>query len=201
MFEALFSFRGRINRLRYFLSVLGLGMAAGLLAVVGVIMIAGHGDLRDNLGALATLGPLLLLALLILPVFLWISLSLQARRFRDIGWNPLYVIPAWIMADVIDFMLAKAVPALAIGKLHNQTLIGGLIGLVLSSALLFWPGRAGDDPEAGAETRWPEPSAPAERRPAAPARSPTPEPRPAPVARAPMAQPAAIRTGFGRRGL
>ena len=103
MLEAVFSFRGRLGRLQYFVGGLALGMAIIVpLVMIGVSMFA-HG----GVGAKPPLGLLALFALVAVPLFLWISLSLQARRLRDIGWNPLYVIPAVFAVDLIDQTIAR----------------------------------------------------------------------------------------------
>ncbi|HEY2658881.1 MAG TPA: DUF805 domain-containing protein [Caulobacteraceae bacterium] len=188
MLEAVFSFQGRLNRLQYFLGCLALGMAIGVMAVV---LILGFVHSADPEALKQALLPLVLFVLVGLPLFFWISFSLQARRIRDIGWNPLYVIPGWILVGVVDFMLAKAIPALAIGKLHNQTVLGGLINLALSCALLFWPGRAEDDGfSLHDDEAWSQPD------------EPSPVMTPAPVHSAPAAYGARpAGAGFGRRGL
>ena len=190
MLETVFSFSGRINRLQYFASIVALTAALFVpVLVIGFGLIA-HGGVgaKPPLATLALMGLFFLLAI---PPFLWVSFSLQARRFRDIGWNPLYVIPGWIVFDVFDRAIAQAVPALSMGRLYHQTWIGLAIGLALGCALLFWPGRAEDDDDAPATgTSWMRPSEPP---PAAPAVTATYTPAPSPAASA--------TPRFGRRGL
>jgi len=126
----------------------------------------------------------------LIPMLFWISLSLQARRLRDIGWEPVFVIPAWVVAMAIDLTMAQSGPKLWMLPFAGPTILGWLIILLTEVCLLFWPGRtyAADDfltLESPAE-RAPKPTtaAPAATR---PARRPSP------------ASPAGA--GFGRRGL
>jgi uncharacterized membrane protein YhaH (DUF805 family) len=187
MLDFLFSFRGRIGRLRYFLGSMALSMPLVLMIVgiIGVVVSAGGGKLP--------LIPLLVMALFAvvsIPVFLYSSLSMQARRIRDIGWNPLYVIPAWIGVGVIDRLIAQAFPALSIGHLHFQTLPGLLLNLAFGLVLLFWPGGGDVDSASSRGADRPRPTTlAATPGPAYPARGATTAQRPA-----------GARTSFGLRG-
>ena len=190
MLETVFSFSGRINRLQYFASIVALTAALFVPVLVIGLGLLAHGGVgaRPPLATLALMGLFFLIAI---PPFLWVSFSLQARRFRDIGWNPLYVIPGWLVFQVLDRVIAQFVPALSVGPLHAQTWIGLLVSLGLAGALLFWPGRAEDDDDAPATgTSWMRPSTPP---PAAPATTATYTPAPSPAA--------ASTPRFGRRGL
>jgi uncharacterized membrane protein YhaH (DUF805 family) len=62
------------------------------------------------------------------PLAVWIALSLQARRLRDIGLEPLIVIPLWIAT---------------LGLAQSQPLIAASISLALFACLYAWPGRRG----------------------------------------------------------
>jgi uncharacterized membrane protein YhaH (DUF805 family) len=199
MLEAVFSFRGRINRLQYFLSCVAFGMALIVFAVLAVGLVAAHGGLQGAITATPGLALIGLLAVLLAPVFLWVSYSLQARRFRDIGWEPLYVIPGWIAIDIVDRLLAKGLPSLAIGSSHDVTPIGGLVNLALVCALLFWPGAANGEFNPSVGIDWPEPEEPSRAAPVAPVRAAVPARSPAPVRAAASVVPAA--PSFGRRGL
>ncbi len=86
MFKAIFSFRGRINRLQFLLR--WLGVTAALFVVVSIGFLTGL--------KVGPIGALVSIVILIAALaYLWASLSLQARRFRDIGWNPVLIIPGW----------------------------------------------------------------------------------------------------------
>ncbi|HEX4197762.1 MAG TPA: DUF805 domain-containing protein [Caulobacteraceae bacterium] len=190
MLEAVFSFRGRLNRLQYFLGNVGLFVGVIVLVIVGAVTVGAQLRASGGAPSLATLGPIALLALILVPPLFWISFSLQARRFRDIGWDPVLMVPGWIGVLVIDELVAKGVPALSLS--HGQhTLFGVLFNLAMAGCLLFWPGK-GEDP-----------APPLLQRPPSTWTPPPPEPAPAPrpVMPAPSygAAPAAPR--FGRRGL
>jgi len=182
MLEALFSFHGRINRLRYFLSCLGLGVAIAAPFVL-IFGLMGHG----GGGALIVMG---LLALPALVAFLWSSLSLQARRIRDIGWEPLYVIPGLFSVGIFDFLLAHVVPALSIGPAHHQTFIGLFVNICMGGVLLFWPGKSDDGPAAVSRASRQAPRPPSPSMPPISARTV-----------ASVASPAPAGAGFGRRGV
>ena len=199
MLDSMFSFRGRIGRLQYFLRCLGLGGGVGAAAVlVMVVLVAARGP-ASLASALLPAGLLMLIAV---PVFCWISFSLQARRIRDIGWSPVYVIPAWIAIGVIDQLVALSAPALGVGLLHRQTMVGILINLGLAGCLLFWPSRADDGAEPAEPVDWGDPGPPAPAtaydaplRPAALVSEASPRPA------APAWNAAPVRPSFGRRGL
>jgi uncharacterized membrane protein YhaH (DUF805 family) len=197
MLGAIFSFRGRINRLQYLGAVIGLGLAtfafffaaiAALVAGVGAPSGAATGQVwvtgvLKHPALLSTIG---LAGLTFFGLSIWINLSVQARRFRDMGWEPTYVFSAWIAVIVVDRI--AAVLSGVHGAVYGETIIGSLVNLALYGCLLFWPGRRFDD------LVW-EPEA---MRPAyAPAASPAPyNPAPAMVRR-----PSGAPAGFGRRGL
>src|SRR5271154_3884479 len=99
MLAAIFSFRGRLNRIQYFLGSWGLGMALVVLAVILFVGALG-GRSPEEPQNMASLGLTALFCIVVLgPIYLWVSFSMQARRFRDIGWEPTVVIPAWIGLD------------------------------------------------------------------------------------------------------
>ena len=60
-------------------------------------------------------------------VFLWITFTLQSMRIRDIGWDPVCVIPAWIALLIVDKLVAGKIPAWSLGPEHQGTIVGALI--------------------------------------------------------------------------
>ena len=184
MLSSLFGFKGRIGRLRYFTTCLVLGPALAA-AFIALMLVTGF---RAGAGMTANLMSLGLAALVVVPAWLWTSLSLQTCRIRDIGWNPLFVILGWVGLEVLDRLAAMGDPALALGPLHQNTLFGVVVNLGFAGVLLFWPGDDGK----GLEARW-DGAFPAE-----------PEPQ-QPVAAAPRVaapyRPATGAPSFGRRGL
>jgi uncharacterized membrane protein YhaH (DUF805 family) len=185
MFSAVFSFRGRLNRLQYFLGSWGLGVA---MIVLVVILLASVGGMArggtPNPTALIKLGVMALLALLVIaPIYSWISFSLQARRFRDIGWEPVFVIPAWMVFGVLDHLAVMGAPQIAVAGRLSGSWLGLLVNLALGLCL---PGKKAFD-VAGVFDDVPPSGQPTSAGPAAPA--------------AARAQPVAAPAGFGRRGL
>jgi len=135
MLGFLFGFNARIGRLHYFLSLFGVGFAMGLIVYVatGIALSSTNGitqliSFSKGWGAI-TLG----------MIFLWISYTLQSMRFRDMGWDPVCVIPGWIALLIFDRLIATKFPAVSLGPESNQTIVGALVHLGLVLALLFWP--------------------------------------------------------------
>jgi uncharacterized membrane protein YhaH (DUF805 family) len=189
MLGAIFSFRGRLNRIQYFLGCCGAGAGlVVLLMIVGGLAFAaagGHSEGPPSMLAIVVVG----LAILVLvgPLYVWISFSLQARRFRDIGWEPVVVIPGWIGVNIIDRLAVMGAPQIAIMPGAGISWLTVIVGLFFSGALLFWPGRSESDDVAAVFDDVPAP----------PGRAIPPAPAPA----APRWSPAPASTGFGRRGL
>jgi uncharacterized membrane protein YhaH (DUF805 family) len=206
MLGSAFSFRGRIGRLQYFMGVL----ATAAAFVLPIVAILGALGVRDAASAGPALALIVLLLVVGAPVAIWVGLSLQARRIRDIGLNPLYVIPILFAIGLADQLVALAVPGLSVAGLHRQTPVGLLVSLATGAALLFWPGKAGaapPSPSAGLIT----PDEPPRAAAAEPVRGASAPIRAAPVRAAP-ARPAPVRVApvrvanaagvtFGRRGL
>ena len=200
MLAAIFSFRGRINRLQYFGGLVGL-LLSFVVAVLAVVLVLG--DLSQLQQQPTRVLPALLIALIAFPVWIWISFSLQARRICDIGLSPLFVIPAYILFEALDQALATSMAGAPVASLASvasmmphHTVLEPVVDLAYSLGLLFWPGKAKD-------------SGPAPRNWADNVQLPSPAAPPSPAA-APMAARVAAMTSpaqpagsipFGRRGL
>ncbi|GLH78686.1 hypothetical protein SSBR45G_35950 [Bradyrhizobium sp. SSBR45G] len=143
MLGFIFGFNMRLGRLQYFLASLGLGVAFVVLAVVMIMGLAAVGGQKPSL---AMTWPILAM----IGLFVIANLMLQAMRFRDIGWDPVCVIPAWIAIMVLDYVIAGRFPEYAASSSHHGTWVGGLINLGLSVALLFFPSGADDAQMSGA---------------------------------------------------
>jgi uncharacterized membrane protein YhaH (DUF805 family) len=135
MLTAVFKFRGRINRSQYFLGNLAIGMI--FVALAQLFMGFGHqaGTPRSTF-ATAIDAVLLVMAT---PLAAWIAVSLQARRLRDIGWEPLIAIPIWAGALVAVGMAAQSSP----DTTQTQMVVGTLINFAALTCLFVWPGRRG----------------------------------------------------------
>jgi uncharacterized membrane protein YhaH (DUF805 family) len=133
MLGYLFGFNARIGRLKYFLCSI-------LLAIVITIMIFAmvtsslHG-LAQGASLSQMKGPLVG----IVAIFALASFMLNSMRFRDIGWDPVYVVPLWIALAFVDRAIAAKIPAVSLGHDHPGTIVGALVNLGLVLALMFWP--------------------------------------------------------------
>jgi uncharacterized membrane protein YhaH (DUF805 family) len=188
MLSNILGFGGRIGRLEYFLLCLALGFATVLVVFAmafGTMPRGGAGGVAPHHVPTALI---LMLVVFVLPVYLWFAFAFQAKRIRDIGWNPLYVILGWIAVIALDRAVAMIVPTVALGS-GGGTLVGGLINLAMCGILLFWP-------SAPADSAWSE-----QVYHTAPPTPPAPRPAPRAAAPAPGWTPAPAPTGFGRRGL
>ena len=150
-----FGFNARLGRLHYFLASLVLVVAFILLAVVLAVALAAV----PNKSSVA----MSWLIVVMVALFLWSNTMLQAMRFRDIGWDPVCVIPAWIAVMILDYVIALRFPDYAVTSLHSGTIAGGLINLGLCITLLFFPSGADEGSSFGGTT--------VDRTPAASARS------------------------------
>lgn len=178
MLGFLFGFNARIGRLHFFCSTL----------VVTIVMVAVHAaaiayafqTTPKGTVPSPTSGPIFAAAIF----YAWLTVTLQSMRFRDIGWDPVCVMPAWIAVVIVDGIVATKFPAMSLGH-ERGTMVGALINLSLILALLFCPSGAHDSPVPTLDERFPDP------------------PPPRPVAETPavpqISRPA--NGGFGRRGL
>ena len=136
MLGVVFGLNARLGRLHFFLAtiVLAIVMTAICFAIAMAVLrttspsMVRPEDLTRNwaiIGAMVFFG---------LATFM-----LQSMRLRDIGWDPVCVIPAWIALMIVDHVVAGRFPAWAIGEEHQDTTVGALINLGLLLALTFWP--------------------------------------------------------------
>jgi|HubBroStandDraft_6_1064221.scaffolds.fasta_scaffold552928_2 uncharacterized membrane protein YhaH (DUF805 family) len=204
MLAAVFSFRGRLNRLQYFGGLVGLFVSFVVAALAAVLSL---GDLTALQQDPTRVLPVILIAVIALPVWIWISLSLQARRIRDIGLNPLFVIPAYMLFEVLDQAVGTSMAAGAsvastaslasvAAMMPHHTLLEPVVDLAYSLGLLFWPGRTQDSAQGPAnwadKVKLPDPPAPT--------RTPAQARATQPATSGAQPQPAGAVT-FGRRGL
>jgi uncharacterized membrane protein YhaH (DUF805 family) len=155
MLGFIFGLNARLGRLHYFLATIAVAVVMTAIAF-GIGLSAYNTTPRGMPLSLDTLKwPVIAAGLL----FFLITFTLQSMRIRDIGWDPVCVIPGWIAVLIIDMVIANKFPALSLGHEHNGTAAGALVNLALFLALLFWP--SGDDesfqPSFG-ETRRPDSS-------------------------------------------
>ena len=181
MLGFLFGFNARLGRMHFFLGtiVLAVVMTAICFAIAGAVFQNMPRGVRPNEADLMTWP-----VIAAIVFFGLVTFTLQAMRIRDIGWDPVCVIPAWIAVMLVDGMVAGKFPSWSLGPDHHGTVVSALTNLVLFGALLFWPSGDYDDwtPTLGGPRATPD--EPVRRQSAAPA--------------ARIAQ--ATKAEFGRRG-
>ena len=141
MLGFLFGFNARLGRLHFFLATIA--VAAVMSGIC--FLIAGYVFQRAARGTYVTSDlntwPVIFAAVL----FIWLTFTLQSMRFRDIGWDPVCVIPGWIALLLVDRLVAGKFPAISLGPEHHATMVGALVNFGLLLALTFWPGGAHQD--------------------------------------------------------
>ena len=136
MLGFLFGFNARLGRMHYFLATIALAvvMTAICFAIASYVFHSNPGGMTPEM--LMMTWP----TLAAMAFFAWMTFTLQSMRIRDIGWDPVCVIPAWIALLIVDKVVAARFPAWSLGDDHNGTIVGGLVNLGLVLALTFWPG-------------------------------------------------------------
>jgi len=135
MLGFIFGLNARIGRLQYFLCTIGLAVAMTGICFL-IALAAYHSHPR---GTPLSLEVMMWPAIAAATLFFVVSFTLQSMRFRDMGWDPVCVMPAWIAVLIIDMLIAKKFPGLAFGPHHYTTGISAIVNLALMLALLFWP--------------------------------------------------------------
>lgn len=133
MLGYLFGFNARIGRLHYFLSSIALAIVTAIL-ISGVVS-SSLQDIARGMPLSQMKWPLIAIAM----IFGLVTFMLQSMRFRDIGWDPVCVIPGWIALVIVDQVIATKIPAVSLGHDHPGTIVGALANLGLVLALTFWP--------------------------------------------------------------
>ena len=155
MLGFIFGLNARLGRLHYFLITIGVAvLMTGICFVIARQTFQGAAN-GVPLSINSIKGPALVVGI----IFMVITLTLQSMRIRDIGWDPVCVIPGWVAILIIDMMVAKKFPTWSLGAEQHGTAISAIVNLVLLLALLFWP--SADDessPPALGEPRRPDPA-------------------------------------------
>ncbi len=178
LLDMVFGFNIRLRRLQFFLAGIALGIVSVLL-IIPIALYVHHVSITD--GTPASLSSAGWVWIVFLGFYLVSSLMLASMRVRDIGWDPVIVIPAWAALRFIDPVLASYAPGLSFGPEHHGTIIGALINFGLGLILMVWP--SGDRIAAP---------------PRVDSRAPPP-PRAVPNSASVLSERIAKTTGFGRR--
>ena len=132
MLGAALSFGGRLGRLQFLLWSLGL---AAVLTILTMTMVFASFDSNEPKPSPSSVG---WIVLVVAPIYVWGTIALVSKRFRDIGWKPLYVILGWFAFWCFDLLVTTAFPALAAGD-TNHTYLSAIVDVALVGALLLWP--------------------------------------------------------------
>jgi uncharacterized membrane protein YhaH (DUF805 family) len=143
MLGFLFGFNARLGRMHYFLGTIALAVAMTAVCFVIAMHVSQHGP-RVHSSADLMIWP----TMLAIAAFTWMTFTLQCMRIRDIGWDPVCVIPAWVAILMVDKVVAGKFPLWALGPEHHGTIVGGLINFGLILALTFWPSGDYEGPDA-----------------------------------------------------
>jgi len=159
MLGFLFGLHVRLGRMHYFLATIALAivMTAICFAIATYLIQLSPADLLSP----ASLMTWPTIAAMVF--FAWMTFTLQSMRIRDIGWDPVCVIPAWVAILILDKLVAGKFPAWALGQDQNETIVGAAVNLVLLLALMFWPSGDHDGAALGEAAGRPDKPAPTAR--------------------------------------
>lgn len=132
MLDLFFGFNARLGRLQYFLACMALGV---VMVMVSFALIAS-GSIHVPRGAHVSWQMLGWPAMAAVVLFMVVTVMLQAMRVRDIGWDPVVVMAGWLAITFVDVIVGVKL----LGPGHYGTIIGGIVNLVMTGILLFWPG-------------------------------------------------------------
>jgi uncharacterized membrane protein YhaH (DUF805 family) len=134
----LFGFEGRISRLGYFwrciavvigIVALALGGAAATLSLVRPL---GLGDYQEASRWLT---------IIVVLLVLWSSFALASRRLRDMGLEPVHILPLFAALWVINTVLLEPLSRLHPGSFGMIEGSWAMLQAVAAVPLLLWPGR------------------------------------------------------------
>jgi uncharacterized membrane protein YhaH (DUF805 family) len=153
----LFSFRGRINRAKYWLTVLIYAVAWVICLIVVAILTGGFS--KDAFGG-ATVGSIVLIGLMWIFFVLWSGTAVAIKRLHDRNKSGWWLLLFWLVPNLLS-----GVPMLATG-----TVVDTLVALV-SFVIWMWgiveigflkgttgPNDYGPDPLPTRERACPQPS-------------------------------------------
>ena len=142
MLGFVFGFNARLGRMHFFFATIALAVV--MTAICFLIAMSGLPALPA--GTRPSLEQLTWPMMIAAGFFVVATLTLQSMRFRDIGWDPVCVVPAWIALLAVDGLVATKMPAWSLGEGHHATIVGGLVNFGLLLALTFWPSGDYDGP-------------------------------------------------------
>jgi uncharacterized membrane protein YhaH (DUF805 family) len=157
--QLLFSFKGRIQRLYFWVTSLVVGVVVGMLTSTFqfVAQSYGMGEINPEGNELEPTGPLSIALFVVALANMWINFALSVKRLHDrdrTGW--------WLLVLYLVIIVAVllGVVTLSLPEGQRQPLEGAAVGVVMaSSVLMLWlvieigflkgtqgPNRYGPDP-------------------------------------------------------
>lgn len=140
MLDMIFGFNARIGRLMFFMGSIALNVVNLALAIPLAYYLYKQGAAGHMPASIWSAGT---------PVYAFLGFSLlgyfmlSSMRVRDIGWDPIIIIPTWIAITVADHLMASHLPGLAAqfgnSSMSHGTIVGGLFNLAMTLVLLFHP--------------------------------------------------------------
>ena len=136
MLGFLFGFNARLGRMQFFLATIALA-----IVMTGICFAIASYFYPYNPRAALPSAQLIGWPVVVAGLgFAYATFTLQSMRIRDIGWDPVCLIPAWVAILIVDKLVANKFPSLAYGHDSPGTLVGAAVNLLLFLALMFWPG-------------------------------------------------------------
>ena len=136
MLGFLFGFNVRLGRMQYFLATIALA-----IVMTGICFAIASYFYPYNPRAALPSAQLIGWPVIVAGLgFAYATFTLQSMRIRDIGWDPVCLIPAWVAILIVDKLVANKFPSLAYWHDAPGTLVGAAVNLLLFLALMFWPG-------------------------------------------------------------
>jgi uncharacterized membrane protein YhaH (DUF805 family) len=135
----LFGFEGRIGRLGYlcrFIAVLALVLALALegsAALLRLVRPLGLGEYEQASRSLTIVVALLAL---------WSSLALAGRRLRDMGVEPVHILPLFVALWVVNTALVEPLSRLRPDSFGVLETSWAALQAAAAIPLLLWPGRS-----------------------------------------------------------
>jgi uncharacterized membrane protein YhaH (DUF805 family) len=161
MLGFLFGFNARLGRMHFFLATIALAVAMTAICFLMMSYFLQSVPRGTTPSFQQLAWPIIVAGL----GFAWMTFTLQSMRIRDIGWDPVCVIPAWIAILIVDGLVADKFPAFAFEPDHRGTIVGAAVNLVLLLALMFWPSGNPGGAQFGGAGGKPDKPAPATRAP------------------------------------
>ncbi len=138
-----FGFEGRISRLGYFWRSLGLAIGVLALALGGAAALTrlvrpmGLGEYEDGSRCLT---------IAVALMALWSSFALASRRLRDMGLEPVHIVPLFAALWVVNTELLQPLSRMrpdSFGLLEGSW---AMLQVAAALPLLLWPSRAERSP-------------------------------------------------------